>query len=119
MNLDIVRERLRMLDGNNAGKDNNYVALATVIRSAGSAPREEGACMLIKESGEITDTIGGGTVEKQVIEKARDLMGHEEQVLRCEFDLSNQEVAQKGGVCGGQVEVLLEIIKLAERSRST
>ncbi len=117
MNLEVIQELLKMKKQKNEEGENNYAALATVIKSSGSAPREDGASMLIKQSGEIVDTIGGGTVEKQVIEKAQSLMGDEEKVLRCEFDLTNQEVAQEGGVCGGEVEVLLEIIKTEERSR--
>lgn len=113
MNLEIVRELLTMLKTNEgAENNNNFAALATVIKSSGSAPREDGACMLIKETGEIVGTIGGGIVEKKVIEKSLALMGKNSRVLRSTFDLSNQEVAQTGGVCGGKVEVLLEIINL-------
>src|SRR5207245_129894 len=46
-------------------------ALATVIRVDGSAPRDEGAKMLIAPSGKISGSVSGGCVESAVAEEAR------------------------------------------------
>jgi len=84
-------------------------ALATVIRTEGSTPRKEGSKMLIRGDGTILGSIGGGTLEAQVcreamgvIEKAKPKVLH--------FDLTGEEAAEDGMVCGGNTDVLVEPI---------
>ena len=57
-----------------AKKAGTPVVLATVIESLGSAPREEGARMLIRADGSIAGTIGGGAIEKKIVDEALQLM---------------------------------------------
>lgn len=109
MNREIVAELLRTADEEREDID---LALATVVKSSGSAPRDDGATMLIREDGSITGTIGGGAVEKEVIERAQEMMVEGEKTLRATFDLSNREVARAGGICGGRVDVLVEVLDL-------
>lgn len=47
------------------------VALATIVRAQGSTPRATGAKMLVFRDGTIKGTIGGGEMERCVIEEAR------------------------------------------------
>jgi xanthine dehydrogenase accessory factor len=77
--------------------------LATVIQSLGSAPREAGARMLIFADGTTIGTIGGGAVEKRVMEEAQTLMNAEETRL-FEYDL-DKDLQMK---CGGQMSIFLE-----------
>ncbi len=49
---------------------NKKAALCIVIETTGSTPRKAGAKMIVLEDRNIIDTIGGGNVEKIVIEKA-------------------------------------------------
>ena len=118
MNKEIVSELLDRINAREKEKKERgeKAALATVIKSSGSAPREDGAAMLIKSNGEITGTIGGGPVEKEVIDTACRMMKEKEKekVSRLKFDLSREEIADVGGICGGNVEVLLEILNLRE-----
>ena len=109
MNREVVAELLRTAEEEREDVD---LALATVIKSHGSAPREAGATMLIREDGSIVSTIGGGAVEKEIIERAQEMMVEGERTLRETFDLSNQEVARAGGICGGKVDVLVEVLDL-------
>ena len=44
------------------------VAFCEILNNEGSAPREVGAWMLIKKSGETLGTIGGGQLEFQFME---------------------------------------------------
>ena len=47
------------------------VALATIVRAQGSTPRATGAKMLVFRDGTIKGTIGGGEMERRVIEEAQ------------------------------------------------
>lgn len=81
--------------------------LATVISSEGSAPRNAGAKMLIKEDGSSTGTVGGGKLEHQVLQRVAEVMkSGKSEVMH--FDLSGKVAG--GMICGGQVDVFLEPI---------
>ncbi|SFU30348.1 xanthine dehydrogenase accessory protein XdhC [Halomonas korlensis] len=80
-------------------------ALATVVTSAGSTPREPGARMVITADA-IHDTLGGGTFEFQVIDSARERLASGTLGMSLEaFALGGRS----GQCCGGFVNVLLEI----------
>ncbi|PJC76176.1 MAG: xanthine dehydrogenase accessory protein XdhC [Syntrophobacterales bacterium CG_4_8_14_3_um_filter_49_14] len=88
-----------------AKKSNVPVVLATVIESLGSAPREEGARMLIKSDGSIVGTIGGGAIEKKIIDEAMTLMNAPASKL------VRYELEDIGMACGGGMSVFLEPIR--------
>ena len=83
--------------------------LATIISRKGSAPRGTGTKMLIFEDGSVVDTIGGGCVESEIIQKALLMMRAGEKSFQiCEADLTMEAAEDEGMVCGGVVEVMLE-----------
>ncbi len=82
-------------------------ALATVISTAGSTPREQGAKMLIRQDGSIVGTVGGSILEAQVREEAKAVL-YEGKGKICSFDLTGQE--KNGMICGGKVQVYIEPI---------
>jgi len=96
--------------------DSDKLALATIFKASGSSPRDSGAAMLIFENEKIFGTIGGGAVEKEVYDKAVELLKVSDKEInkKLHFDISNEDAAQVGGICGGQVDILLEIINLKE-----
>jgi len=53
-----------------ATRRGDSVALATIVKATGSTPREAGTKMLIYPDGSIVDTIGGGSLEANVIAEA-------------------------------------------------
>jgi len=55
----------------NSGKS---VCLATVVNAEGSTPREAGAKMLVFADGKTVGTVGGSLLEKDVIDKAVDIL---------------------------------------------
>lgn len=83
--------------------------MATIIAKTGSAPRGVGSRMLCLPDGKTIGTIGGGALEYAVIQAAGKL---QEEVQIRWFDLSNEESAELGMVCGGTVRVLMQEIKL-------
>lgn len=86
--------------------------LATVISSRGSAPRQAGAKMLIKNDGTFIGTVGGGGVEQQVKKKAIEVLNSgEPQIVH--FDLSGRG-KEAAMICGGQMDVFLEPITSLE-----
>jgi xanthine dehydrogenase accessory factor len=85
-----------------AKKANTPVVLATVVESLGSAPREAGARMLVKKDGSTVGTIGGGAVEKKVLDEALSMMSSGVPKL------VKYELKDIGMSCGGGMSVFLE-----------
>src|SRR3954462_8700378 len=82
-------------------------ALATIINVRGSIPSFETAKMLVRDDGSIVGTIGGGCVEAEVWQAAKDVMQTEKpQTLT--FNLNQNPKYDSGLVCGGTLEVFIE-----------
>lgn len=84
-------------------------ALVTVVSATGSTPREEGAKMLVKPDGSILGTIGGGSLEAQVIEEAVRVI-KQAKPKRLHMSLTAKEAEEAGMICGGELEVFIEPI---------
>jgi len=84
-------------------------ALVTVVLATGSTPREEGAKMLVRADGSILGTIGGGSLEAQVIEEAVKVI-KQSKPKRLHFALTAKKVEEEGMLCGGELEVFIEPI---------
>ncbi|NEP76229.1 MAG: XdhC family protein [Okeania sp. SIO2G5] len=83
------------------------VAIATVIQTQGSVPREVGAKLLIGNNGQPFGTIGGGAGEAKVLKQAEQVLetGQKQQVT---VDLSGASNREIQGICGGQMQVWVE-----------
>ena len=91
--------------------ENDRKVLATIVSRKGSAPREVGTKMLILPDGELIGTIGGGCVEAEVTRRGREmLMENETEAVLQHVDLTADAAAEEGMVCGGTLEVLMEIL---------
>jgi len=84
-------------------------ALVTIVSATGSTPREEGAKMLVRTDGSILGTIGGGSLEAQVIEEAVKVI-KQGKPKRLHMSLTAKEAEEAGMVCGGELEVFIEPI---------
>ncbi len=82
-------------------------ALCTVMDWKGSVPRKDYPMMLVCQSGEIIGTIGGGAMEKDVIDLAQATLKNGATVLKS-FDFTNDDLTSDGGLCGGKVQVAVE-----------
>jgi xanthine dehydrogenase accessory factor len=99
--VDIYEEIIRLRREGRKG------ALATIINVRGSIPSFESAKMLVRDDGTILGTIGGGCVEAEVWQAAKDIMKSEKpQTLT--FNLNNNPKYDSGLVCGGTLEIFIE-----------
>ena len=83
------------------------VALATIVRTRGSTPREVGAQMLIKADGSTIGTIGGGCGEADVWSEAMEALRDGNPRL-LDVDLLHDQDIEGGRACGGIMTVFIE-----------
>ncbi|RLF11710.1 MAG: XdhC family protein [Thermoprotei archaeon] len=104
----VMVERIlsRALEALSSGKK---VALCIVVKKEGSAPRDEGAKMLVTEDGEVEGTIGGGKFEELVKEEALEaLKKGASKLVRYSFGFG--EGVDTGLPCGGAAEVFIDVL---------
>ena len=100
-----MRDLLETLDawqaeGRSAGR-------AVVIRTFGSAPRPEGAVLLVADDGRLIGSVSGGCVEgaaAEEIETAR--RNGNARVIR--YGISDEQAWDVGLACGGTIDVLIQ-----------
>jgi xanthine dehydrogenase accessory factor len=83
------------------------VARAVVVRTFGSAPRPEGAVLLVAGDGRLAGSVSGGCVEGaafEEVEHARDT--GRARVIR--YGISDEQAWDVGLACGGTIDVLME-----------
>jgi len=76
------------------------------MKSAGSTPRTAGASMAVFEDGSMLGTIGGGSVENESHIAAKRMKPGSSKIQ--DFDLTANDAASLGMVCGGAMSVLLD-----------
>lgn len=85
--------------------------LTTIVMRKGSSPREVGTKMLIMPDGSCVGTIGGGCVEAEVMRKGRDMLLDEDpKPCLYHVDLTEDAAVEERMVCGGVLDVLMEVI---------
>src|SRR5712691_4944458 len=83
-------------------------AMATVVRTAGTTPRKEGAKMFVGEEGEIFGSVTiGGCVDARVIEHAGEVLRTSTPRL-LNLRLGDEEAWEIGLSCGGAIDVFIE-----------
>ncbi len=99
--MDIYEEIVRLR------KDGRRGAVATIVNVRGSIPSFKTAKMLVRDDGSIVGTIGGGCVEAEVWQAAREVM-ESEKPRTLTFDLNQDPKYDTGLVCGGTLEIFVE-----------
>ncbi len=87
-------------------------ALATVVETWRSAPRQPGAAMVVSPTGEPVGSVSGGCVEGAVYELAQEVMASGEGVLQ-RYGVSDDDAFSVGLTCGGIVDVFVEPVDAA------
>ena len=83
------------------------VALATVVKTWGSAPRRSGSMMCINSDLEFEGSVSGGCVETAVIDQAMNCIKTRRAEL-LEFGVSNEQAWEVGLACGGNIEIFVQ-----------
>ncbi len=99
--MDVYEEIVRLRREGRKG------AVATIVNVRGSIPSFETAKMLVRDDGSIVGTIGGGCVEAEVWQAAREVM-ESEKPRTLTFNLNNNPKYDSGLVCGGTLDIFVE-----------
>lgn len=88
-------------------------ALATVVETWGSAPRQAGSQLAISGTGEIMGSVSGGCVEGAVVTEALEALQDGKPRLLT-FGVSDESAFAVGLACGGTIRILVEPVGDAE-----
>ena len=99
--MDIYEEIVKLRQEGRRG------AVATIVNVRGSIPSFKTAKMLVRDDGSIVGTIGGGCVEAEVWQAARDVM-EAETPRTLTFNLNQDPKYDTGLVCGGTLDIFVE-----------
>jgi xanthine dehydrogenase accessory factor len=87
--------------------DGKSVALATVVATFSSAPRQAGASMLVGPGGEAVGSVSGGCVEGAVYELGSEVLQSGRPVLQ-RYGVSDDDAFAVGLTCGGILDIFVE-----------
>ena len=89
------------------------LAIAFVINTWGSSPRQVGSIMLIRDDQLIAGSVSGGCVEGAVIDAASVVIksGYSQ---RLDFGVANADAWEVGLSCGGQISILVMAVSKTE-----
>lgn len=99
--MDIYEEIVQLRQAGRRG------AVATIVNVRGSVPSFETAKMLVRDDGSIAGTVGGGCVEAEVWQAAREVM-ESERPRTLTFNLNQNPKYDTGLVCGGTLDIFIE-----------
>jgi len=96
-------------------KSGRKVALGTIVKTWGSAPRPVGAMVAIRDDGQVVGSVSGGCVEDDLIEKTKTRMVDAKAPALVTYGVTNEEATRWGLPCGGTLQLVME--PLSEESR--
>jgi xanthine dehydrogenase accessory factor len=89
--------------------EGHRLALATVVRTWGSAPRRPGSLLLVRDDGLFEGSVSGGCVEGAVIASALERIGKGGGELLT-FGVASETAWEVGLACGGEISVLVQAV---------
>jgi xanthine/CO dehydrogenase XdhC/CoxF family maturation factor len=85
------------------------VAIGTVVKTWGSAPRQAGSLIAVRDDAAFVGSVSGGCIEGAVIEGALEIM-KTGAAKTLDFGVSNELAWEAGLACGGQLQIFVESI---------
>jgi xanthine dehydrogenase accessory factor len=89
-------------------QEGRRVALGTIVRTWGSAPRPVGAMVAIRDDGQVVGSVSGGCVEDDLVEKTKKNLFEKEKPVLITYGITNEEATRWGLPCGGTLELVME-----------
>ena len=83
------------------------VAIATVVKTWGSAPRGAGSKLVVNDKGEMFGSVSGGCVEGAVVQEARRVIKTGRPKL-LQYGVADELAQTVGLACGGTIEIFVE-----------
>lgn len=94
-------------------QNGHTVALATLVHTQGSSPRETGAVMAVNEKGKVIGSISGGCVEAAVVEVSLEVITERKPRL-VTYGIADELVFEVGLTCGGTIQVFVQPLSLPD-----
>ena len=100
-------------------KDGQPCWLATVVATYGSSPRPVGSLFTCNKKGQVVGSLSGGCVEEDLIEKL--VCGSVARTIPefIRYGETEEEATKFGLPCGGQLDVVIEPLKVQHNTEST
>jgi xanthine dehydrogenase accessory factor len=92
-------------------KQNHKVALGTIVKTWGSAPRPVGAMVAVRDDGQVTGSVSGGCVEDDLIEKVKAKLPSWSGPELFTYGVTNEEATRWGLPCGGTLQLVMEPVR--------
>ena len=94
------------------------VALVTITKKSGSAPRGTGTKMLVDPEGNTIGTVGGGDAERKIVDAALQALSERKpRALKVAMFRESlfEDIVTTTQLCGGVIEVFIDVLKPLQR----
>lgn len=107
LDLDVLRALLRWL------KAGRSVRLYTVVQTWGSAPRQPGSMLAMRDDGRVIGSVSGGCIEDDLIERQKHPYpaADEPPARLITYGVTREEAARFGLPCGGTLRLIEERVE--------
>src|SRR3954453_14799657 len=89
-------------------KQGRAVALGTIVKTWGSAPRPIGAMVAVRDDGQVVGSVSGGCVEDDLIDKVKTKLVDWKKPELFAYGVTNEEATRWGLPCGGTLQLVME-----------
>jgi xanthine dehydrogenase accessory factor len=89
------------------------VAMATIVKTWGSAPRPIGAVTAIRDDGMVAGSVSGGCIEDDMIALVRSGELVKDKPVTTQYGITAEEAKRFGLPCGGTLELVIEPLSAA------
>lgn len=87
--------------------EGRQVALATVVKTWGSAPRPVGSHLAVDDQGRFVGSVSGGCIEGAVLTEAQGVIA-DGLARTLDFGVSDEQAWEVGLSCGGAIRIYVE-----------